>query len=200
MNPLESRSLTSGLYNPMGDKIDYTFYDRLKMLSSNTQPRDFFTIGVGEADPLVAGTKTLADTNFRKGQMPAGQSFVTRGMIMYYESSLVKTEANLLSVWDWIHKTYIQIFIDSKNEYGTWKLSEIMGVTIDSIMTPAVAGNNSTVPSTGVAKGLKIFNTAFKLPTLTGFRVTISSTAASAAALDSDFINCAFVGTLDRAS
>lgn len=191
--------LNLNLFNAAGDQIDYTFYDRLALANSGgTDSREFFVVGIGETDSISTRRKTLADTNVRKGSIPEGQSFGCFALKFYFEMIAALTEAQRILLNVWIHGITVEVLIDSKNQYGTWKLSEILGKVDDSQITAGASGQ-AFEASRGDYDGIKKFNLYIPLPRLTSFTVRLNFDAASDAALDDNFINLGMVGLLNRA-
>jgi len=198
--PVLPTTLNLKLFNQAGDQIDYTFYDRLKLNNAaGAIEREWFVTGLNETDPVSANRKTIADTNVRGGgRIPEGQAAGIFAMKFVYESESVKTEAQRVLQRQWIHSCVVEFLIESKNQYGTWKLSELLGFVDDSQVTASATGQ-AFEASRGDYKGIKKFNLYIPLPRLTSYSVRLTQGIAPDASLDGDFIYCGLVGILNRA-
>ncbi len=198
MNQVVPATLNPPLFNAQGDQIDYTYYDRLALHNaSGAIEREWFVNGIGQDDPVTGVRKTIADTNVRGGAIPEGQAFNMFALKFWYEAQAVMTEAERISWNQWVHGATIEFLIESKNQYGTWKLSEIMGAVDDSQVTASATGQAFS-PSRGVFNGIKPFNLIIPLPRLTSYSVRLTQGVASIAGLDEDFLCCGMVGVLNR--
>lgn len=198
--PVLPPSLNLPLFNAAGDQIDYTLYDRLQLNNAGgAVEREFFANGLGDTDPISTRRKTQADTNVRKGQIPEGQAFAVFALKFWLESGNdAKTEAERVGLRDWIHNCTVEFLIESKNNYGIWKLSELFGIVDDMQVTAGAAGQ-AFEPSRGEYVGIKKLNLYIPLPRLTSYNVRLNQEAAPAAALDEVFLCCGLVGILNRA-
>jgi len=193
------KTLNLPLFNEQGDQIDYTLYDRMALDNgSGPTEREFFVNGLGSEDPITGLRKTKADTNVREGKIPEGQAFAAFALKFWIETDEVRTEAERVLFNNWIKGCVVEILIESKNQYGTWKLSEIFGRVDDSQVTAGANGQAFEV-SRGDYSGVKKFNLYIPLPRLVTYSVKLIQTVAPAAALDGDFIACGLVGILNRA-
>jgi len=193
-------SLNLPLFGQIGDQLDYTNYDRLMLNNAGGAiERAFFEIGLGNTDPVSTRRKTLSDTNMRAGEIPEGQAFAAFVLKMWIEANANMSEANYLSFIQWLRDTVIQIRIETKQEYGTWKLSELVGVPVTGLIVPAAAGSNATLLSQGAFQGVKPLNLYIPFPRLTSFTVAMIQGTAPAAALDNMGIVCGLVGVKNRA-
>jgi len=197
--PVLPSTLNLKLFNAAGDQIDYTLYDRLKLNNAGGAiEREWFTTGLNDTDPVSANRKTIADTNVRGGRVPEGQAMAVFAMKFIYEAQVVKTEAQRVLQRQWIHSCSVEFLIESKNQYGTWKLSELLGFVDDSQVTAGAAGQ-AFESSQGDYRGIKKFNLYIPLPRLTSYSVRLNQGIAPDASLDGDFIYCGLVGILNRA-
>jgi len=193
-------TLNLPLFNAAGDQIDYSLYDRLQLdNASGAVEREFFAVGLGDTDSVSARRKTLADTNVRNGQIPEGQGFGAYAMKVWWESGNdAKTEAERVLQRDYIHQATLEILIESKNQYGTWKLSELQGIADDMLVTSGANGQAFEAAQADYM-GIKKFNLYIPLPRLTTFSVKLNQGVAPDAAFDNDFLCFSFVGILNRA-
>lgn len=192
-------TLNPHLFNAEGDRIDYTIYDRLELdNASGPIEREFFSQGVNEDDPVTGTRKTKADTNFRGGLIPEGQSFGTFIFRFLFESENILTEAQKLAFNSWVHTTVMEFNIESKNEYGTWKLTELFGNTNDTIVTAGATGQAAS-DGRAIYSGMKVLNLAIPLPRLTDVHMNMIQYAASPGDNDGDYIGCYMVGIKNRA-
>ena len=192
-------TLNPQLFNAAGDEIDYTNYDRMQLNNAGgAVEREFFVIGVGQEDPISAVRKTKADTNVRGGRIAEGQAMGVFALKFYYENGAVKTEAQKILKDLWIHGTYIEFLIESKNEYGIWKLSELLGFVDDAQVTASATGQASNA-SQGEYFGIKQLNYYIPLPRLCSYSVNMVQTVVPDASQDADYLNCALVGIKNRA-
>jgi len=193
------KTLNLPLFNEQGDQIDYTLYDRMALNNAGGAiEREFFVNGLGDTDPVSTLRKTKADTNVREGKIPEGQAFAAFALKFWIETDEVRTEPERVLFNQWVKGCVVEILIESKNQYGTWKLSEILGKVDDSQVTAGAAGQ-AFEASRGDYAGIKKFNLYIPLPRLVTYSVKLIQTVAPAAALDGDFINCGLVGILNRA-
>jgi hypothetical protein len=131
-------TLNLKLFNQQGDQLDYSNYDRLLLNNAGGAiERSFFEVGLGQTDPVSARRKTLADTNVRSGQTPEGQAFAAFVLKFFIENNANFSEANYLSWILWLKDTVIQINLETKKEYGTWKLGELLGIPANGLIVPA---------------------------------------------------------------
>jgi len=198
--PVIPPSLNLPLFNAAGDQLDYTLYDRLQLNNAGgAVEREFFAVGLGETDSISARRKTLADTNVRGGRIPEGQASAIYALKIWYESGTdAKTEAERVALRDWVHEATIEFKIESKNNYGIWKLSELQGMADDMIVTAGATGQ-AFESAWSTFQGIKKFNLYIPLPRLTEFRVVLDQGIAPDAAFNEDYICCGLVGILNRA-
>lgn len=193
-------TLNLPLFNKQGDQFDASLYDRLFLLNAGgATERDFFAIGLGATDPVSGVLKTYADTNMRQGQIQEGTSFAGFILKLWFEPDSNKSEAQYLDFLLWARQTVIAIDLPTKKDYGTWKLTEILGVPNFSLIAPAAAGSNVALASVGTYKSLKEWNLYIPLPRLTDFRVQMRQFIAPAATLDGDGICCSILGVKNSA-
>jgi hypothetical protein len=193
-------TLNLKLFQQEGDQLDYTHYDRIMLNNAGGAiNRSFFEIGLGQTDAISARRKTLADTNLRDGRIPEGQAFAAFVLKFWHEFNANLSEANYLSWIQWMRDTVIQINIDTKQEYGTWKISELLGIPNNSLIVPAAAGSNVALQSVGMFQSLKPLNLYIPFPRLTSWTIAMIQGTAPAAALDNTGICCGLVGIRNRA-
>lgn len=193
-------TLNLKLFNVQGDQFDASLYDRLFLLNAGgAVERDFFAIGLGNADPVSGILKTLADTNVRQGQIQEGTAFAGFNLKIWMEPDSNKSEAQYLDFILWARQTVISIDLPTKKDYGTWKLTEILGIPNLMLIAPAAAGSNVALVSTGTYKSLKEWNLYIPLPRLTDFRVNMLQFLAPAASLDGDAICASIIGVKNSA-
>ncbi len=193
-------TLNLKLFQKEGDQLDYTDYDRLLLNNAGGAiERRFFEIGLGNTDPVSGRRKTLADTNLREGRIAEGQAFATFVLKFWAEFNANLSEANYLSWIQWMRDTVIQINIDTKQEYGTWKLSELLGMPTNGLIVPTAAGSNVGIMAVGMFQSLKPLNLYIPLPRLTSWTVAMFQGTAPAAPLDNLGICCGYVGIKNRA-
>lgn len=193
-------TLNLKLFQQQGDQLDYTLYDRLLLNNAGGAiQRNFFEVGLGITDTISTRRKTLADTNVREGRIPEGQAFAAFVLKFWAEFNANLSEANYLSWIQWIRDTVIQINIDSKQEYGTWKLAELFGIPSNFLIVPAAAGSNVALGSVAMFQSLKPLNLYIPFPRLTTWTIAMFQGTAPAAALDNTGICCGLVGVRNRA-
>lgn len=193
-------TLNLKLFQEQGDQLDYSHYDRLLTLNAGGAiERRFFEIGLGQTDPVSTRRKTLADTNLREGRIPEGQAFAAFVLKFWLEFNANLSEANYLSLIQWARDAAIVIDIDTKKEYGTWKLTELLGMPTNGLIVPAAAGSNASLLSVGMFQSLKPLNLYIPFPRLTSWTVALVQGTAPAAGLDSTGLVCSLVGIKNRA-
>ncbi len=193
-------TLNLKLFQQEGDQLDYTHYDRIMLNNAGGAiERAFFEIGLGETDSVSSRRKTLADTNLRDGRIPEGQAFAAFVLKFWDEKNANLSEANYLSWIQWVRDTVIQIRIDTKQEYGTWKLSELLGVPTNGLIVPAAAGSNVALLSVGMFQSIKPLNLYIPFPRLTSWTIAMIQGTVPAATLDNTGICCGLVGIRNRA-
>lgn len=193
-------TLNLKLFQQEGDQLDYTHYDRLLLNNAGGAiERSFFEVGLGANDPVSTRRKTLADTNLRDGRIPEGQAFAAFVLKFWNEFNANLSEANYLSWIQWTRDTVIQIKIDTKQEYGTWKISELLGIPTNALIVPAAAGSNVALTAVGMFQSLKPLNLYIPFPRLTSWTIAMIQGTAPAATLDNTGICCGLVGIRNRA-
>lgn len=193
-------TLNLKLFQKEGDQLDYTHYDRMLLNNAGGAiERSFFEVGLGQTDPVSARRKTLSDTNLRDGRIPEGQAFAAFVLKFWAEFNANLSEANYLSWIQWIRDTVIQIRIDTKQEYGTWKISELLGMPTNGLIVPAAAGSNVGLLGVGMFQSLKPLNLYIPFPRLTSWTIAMIQGTAPGAALDNTAICCGLVGIRNRA-
>jgi len=199
-NPVIPPTLNLPLFNAQGDQFDASQYDRLSLLNAGGAiEREFFAIGIGNADPVSTVRKTLADTNLKNGQQQEGTAFAGFNLKIWFEPDSNKTEAQYLDFVLWARQSVLVMDLPTKKDYGTWKMTEIMGVPDFTLIVPAAAGSNATFRSQGMFQSLKQFNLYIPLPRLTDFRIRMLQFLAPAATLDGDFVCASLVGVKNSA-
>ncbi len=192
-------TLNLPLFNAAGDQFDNTWYDRLILdNAAGIGERRFFSNGLNDQDPVSGNAKTLADTNVKRGVVAEGKAFGIFALHFIYESNAVKTEAEMQLRNQWLMNTVIEFDIESKQQYGQWKLSEIFGAP-DLSLTTAGATGQAAQSSQGQFNAVKPLNMYIPLPRLTSYNVIMKQYVASDAALDGDFLYCGLVGIENRA-
>lgn len=193
-------TLNLKLFQQEGDQLDYTLYDRLLLNNAGGAiERSWFEVGLGFTDPVSARRKTLADTNLREGRIAEGQAFAAFVLKFWPEMIANQSEANYLSWITWLAETVVQIRIDTKQEYGTWKLTELLGMPTNGLIVPATAGNTATLLGVGMFQSLKPLNLYIPLPRLSSWTIAMIQGTAPAAALDNLRICCGMIGIKNRA-
>ena len=164
--------------NKSGDVYDYTYYDTLT-LSSTSQATRMFTSPLG-------GAKTLADTNMKIGaQVANGKRLVCKFLKFDYISTSLKDNAALQAFYDFLDQTTLQVIIDGKEDYGTWRLTELMGAHIYFAMVPTVAGDN-VEGLTNIVTGVYALNKKIIFPSLQVFEILVRHHTLTNAALNGD--------------
>jgi len=193
-------TLNMPLFNQQGDQLDYTHYDRLLLNNAGGAiERAWFEVGLGASDPVSSRRKTLSDTNLRDGRIPEGQAFAAFVLKFWLEFNANLSEANYLSLVQWLRDTTVQIRIDTKKEYGTWKISELLGMPTNGLIVPAAAGSNVGLLAVGMFQSLKPLNLYIPFPRLTSWTIAMIQGTAPASALDNTGVCCGLVGISNRA-
>lgn len=185
------QNLQAGTYGASGEKLDWSYYDRVVLLSTTTVNR-LFTVQLG------ASSKTLADTNLtQSGQIPQGQRFTIRALKVSYVTNAARATANVQQYYDVLKNTSVQFIIPNKGPMGQWGLWELLGASSLFALTPTAAGDNIPVIQPRF-HGVFPLNTPIVLAALTPFYVEVTHHTATNAALDNDRIYVSLNGTLVR--
>lgn len=183
--------LQQGTYGASGEKLDWSYYDRVVLASTTTVNR-LFTVQLG------ASGKTLADTNLtQSGQIPQGQKFTIGAIKVSYVTNGARATANVQMIYDVLKNTSVQFIIPNKGPMGQWVLWELMGAASLIALTPTAAGDNIPLIQPRY-HGIFPLNTKLTLAALTPFYVEVTHHTATNAALDNDRIYISLAGTLVR--
>lgn len=161
------------------ERYDYTYYDTA-VLDSTAQNERMFTIPIG-------GAKTLSDTNMKVGgQVANGKILVAKYLKFDYISKSLKNNAGLQAIHDFYDETTLKVLIDGKEDYGTWRLSELMGAHEYIVTVPTVAGDNIAVSNMSITKGVYTLNEKIVFPSLQVFEILLNFNTLSDVLLDGD--------------
>lgn len=193
-------TLNLPLFNTEGDQFDATLYDRLGLLfAGGAIERSFYAVGLNQQDPISGITKTLADTNVNSSQIQEGTAFAGFNLKFWYEPDSNKAETDYLAWVLWARQVSIEVDLPTKKDYGTWKLTELLGVPNYSLIVPATAGDFVALQSIGSFQSVKQLNLYIPLPRLTDFNIVMDQYIAPDSVLDGDFLCCGLVGVKNSA-
>jgi len=185
--------MQAGTYGAGGEKLDYSYYDSYT-LSSATLVYRFFTIPLGQAN------KTLDRTNMiTAGQLPQGQHFTIHAIKVLLTSYEPIDGAGVQSYYNFITKTTLEFVIPGKDTLGTWTLQEVLGMSSNISVLPAVPGDFEDINRPRY-HGVFPLNTPIVLAALTPFEVRATHHTAVAEALDGVKFMISLNGKLVRAS
>lgn len=180
-----------GSYGTEGDKLDWSYWDEAQIAVATLVHRLF-------TNPLGAGGKTLDQTNLTQaGQIPQGQLFDVRAIKIMYTTAAMKATADLNSYFLLLAQSTISVKLQNKESMGQWTLQELMGISSQFGLTPAVAGDNISQPQPKF-HGIYPLNIPIILAALTPFEVTLTHHAAPAANLATDRLKISLAGKLTR--
>jgi len=192
-----SPSLGRGTAAPIGEVMDYTYYDSLLLAAAGT---DFSLFQV----PIGGGAvpKTSAQTNMiSSGVIPQNQHLVVRAIRAEYLSAGVKASADIDTLYTWLQSVVVRVFISGKDALFYKPLTEIFGIPMLLHVTPTVAGDTELIAAMGRFLGVNPLNIPITLAALTTFEVRISyPTALGGAAIVGDSLRIGLSGVLTRAS
>lgn len=192
-NSTQLQRLGRGTYGSGGEKIDWSYYDSMTLLSTLSVYR-FFTI------PLGQSSKTLDVTNMTTaGQLPQGQRFTIHAIKLFLTSAAAIGTATIQMIYTFLAKSTIEFIIPGKDSLGTWTLQELMGSASNIAVTPTVAGDNVDINRPRY-HGVFPLNTPIVLASLTPFEVRCTFHTATNAAIDSTIFKVSLNGKLERAS
>ena len=190
-------SLQTGTYKGSGDVIDWTFYDRMSLLSTVVD-YDLFTNGIGQVDAVTAARKTFADTNMIGGVIvPTGAKMYVRAIKVIYQASEIRTEAEITSILQVLRQGVLNVSIFGKDTYGRWGLDELIGMPM---LVNSVAANTGLLASTGRFVGIFPLNLPLVIASQVQFSLGVTLFAAPSADLDTDTIKVGLNGILERLS
>lgn len=145
--------MQQGTRQATAEKLDYTFYDTLRLLA-NIRDYRFFALALGQGNP----PKTKAQTNMRSNaQIPQGHNHEVLEMHFGFTGNTIKTEAESLEFSQFLNTTSVTFNMPGKDDFGIWKLSELVGNFVRLAVSPAVAGDAYINNNSG------IWNSRFKL-------------------------------------
>lgn len=177
-NPLTKMATGIRADNSM-ERYDYTYYDAA-VLDATKQNERMFTVPIG-------GAKTLADTNMKVGgQVANGKKLVCKYLKFDYVSKTIKDEIGLQAIHDFLDQTTLKILIDGKEDYGTWRLTELMGAHEYVVLVPSVPGDNVSGQNTAITKGVYVLNSKIVFPSLQVFEVLLNYNTLTDVLLDGD--------------
>jgi len=160
-------ALQQGARSAEGEKLDYTYYDT-QTLATGLRDYRFFSLALGQGSPV----KTKADTNMRvNAQIPQGHNHKVMVIWFKYFSDSVKDEAGLQDMNTLFERIAVTLSMPGKDDFGVWPLSEIIGNSNYTVMTPAVAGDNSPNGSSAVYSGNFTLTVPVVLPALESFEL-----------------------------
>ncbi len=192
--PKALTKLQKGSYSDTAaEKLDYSLYDTLSLLSTTLLHRMFLT-------PLGQNGKLLSQTNMvLAGQLPQGQNLTIRALKFFYTSADALATADIQTFYTMIKNTTLEFAVPGKENLGQWNLQEIMGAATNVAMTPTVAGDNLPLNQPRF-HGVFPLNFPIRIGATQSFEVKIQHHVAPGAALDADQIMISLSGKLIRMS
>lgn len=174
-----------------GEKLDWTYYDTIALLSTTLMHR-FFAIPLGQAG------KTLADTNLpNAGLLPQGHNLRIHGLKAWYVGTDALATADLLALYNMLNNTTIEFLVPGKATLGTWRLAEIFGSPMLATCIPTTAGNYIQQVK-GDFKPVFPLNFPINVGAVQSFEVRLTHHVAPAAELDADKLVFGLRGRLLR--
>ena len=192
-NALQKLQDKSSYSNQAGEKIDWSYYDTITLISTTLVHR-FFTVSLGQ------NGKTLADTNLvQSGLLPQGQNMKVHALKVAYVANSAKGTAELNTYFNLLNDTVIELIVPGKDSLGTWRLAEIMGINQLFPIIPTVAGDNISQPQP-MFNGIFPLNIPWQIGAIQSFEVRLTHTVAVNAQLEDDKIVFMLNGRLIRMS
>lgn len=186
--------LGQGTYGTEGEKLRWTYYDRMLVVGAVPNTQRLFTI------PLGQGGKTLADTNLTvAGMIPQGQQLQVQEILVMYKSAATKATTNVQMFYDIMEQTTVSVKLQNKESMLQVTLQELMGAATLFALTPTAAGDNIPLIQPKY-HGIFPVRPMIILAAMTPFEVTVQHHVAPNAALANDVIKIGLRGTLYRVS
>lgn len=176
--------LNQGTFGLGGEELAYPIYDRMVMSATRgLTPVILFNTPVGQPRDAVA--LSYADTNIEATQVPTSQKFVLTKLTVTYIAAEVRTQAEMVTVLDYVRTTSIRFNIESKEDLFRLGLWKFFG-TPQLVMAPA-ATITSRYPQ-AIFSGVWEIAVPITLESQTLFKLIIEPQVASDAGLNGDYI------------
>jgi len=193
MNPLLKAQ--QGTFGTGGEVFDKTYYDTLVLDSTNTAGYAMFTIPQGQGTPAKGYNLT---NMISQSQIAQGHKMTVKSLVIRYMTHATITETSVQLIYDALRNLYGKVVIPGKDNIGDWTFAELIGAASLIALTPSATVFPALIsPQFCGIKHLKI---PIVLSALTTFSFQVQPIAATAAALDGDFIQIGFRGILRRSS
>lgn len=182
----------SGTFNGVGEDLGYPLYDRLHLLNSlGAANRTLFSTPVGTQ--RETRTLTYADTNVQAVGVPSSQKWEFTHLEIKWLSDAVVPDADAQSFLNYLRETSFRLQIVSKDAMFIVPMWMFFGPT-QAVYQPAATINSHSPAG--------IFGGVWELPpdlpivlqALTNWSIIVEPEAASAAALDGNFLGFVFKG------
>jgi hypothetical protein len=187
------QNLATGTHSAFGEKIHWSYYDRLILAAAGTV-FPFFQLPIGPG-------RTLADTNMTTaGVIPVNQNFKIRALTVNYAQHADIATATIALIYAFIRDVTISMSINGKAPTFQFPLTSLMGIPLLAHTTPA-ATITDILQSSGKFSGVFPLNVPITLAAQTNFVVNLEYPAAlGAIAIVGDFLKISLDGILERAS
>lgn len=184
-------------YTGGGAVFDEPIWDRIPLLATEAK-REVFTIGIGQLDPVTSTKKTAADTNLRLSGMRKNEAFTIFGIGFKYLAIAKRTVDELVLIDDMLRNTTMDLFIDSKSQYGQCTLDYIVGAPMQLVIDLA-ATNYFNYASSGKVAGYWPLNKTIPLSNLVDFFIELEHYDGTPdAALNNDWLKFELIGIKAR--
>lgn len=189
------KSLQRGARTPQGESLQWGYYDTLK-LSATVRDYDFFLAGIGANYGGV--NKTEAETNLpSSGTIPQGHRLWVYDIHVQYFSALVKPTAFIQALYGFIWGAWTKLGIVGKDAMLFLPLSEYVGQTFFTAITPTAAGDNLPFAH-GIFKGIYPLSKPIVLPALQNFSLKCTANTLPTAGQADDQVRFLLNGKLER--
>jgi|SRR5271169_786411 len=186
------QNLQTGAVGTEGNYLDYSYWDEIT-LAHTTPSYTMFATANGQ------GGKQLYQTDMVVGASSGQGDRLNVGAIkLFYLGHAAYSEAQMILIYNMLFNTTLEFYVLTQ-DYGKWTLAELLGASFNTIMTPAVAGNNSLESSQAKFHGIFPLNLPIPLPALNTFKVVVTPWVATDAAIDGDRLKVVLAGLLERA-
>ncbi len=189
-------NLNQGTWGLGGESLQYPVYDRMRMLNSlAVGTRTLFNTAVGQQRENVV--LTFADTNIEKSEsIPSSQKWIFRKITVGYVASEVRTDAEIVSILDYMRTSTFRLNINSKDDMLRLPLWMFFG-SPQLVSAPAATINSSSPHA--LFTGVFTLEIPIVLQALTDWKILVEPLVASAAGLDNDFLTFIIDGERARA-
>lgn len=191
------QNLKKGTHSIYGEKLDWTYYDQISLISTSTSYK-LFAQAEGQGTPA----KTLNQTNMNaNGQIPTGQRLtISRLKIMYLGIAAGSAPlANIIHFYNFLANSVLRFYITGKDALLSITLQELLGA---ATLIPEVPAGTFNIPIIQPHfHGIFPLNKKIVLAEQTQFHVDIDCYASTPnAALNTDTVRIGLNGILERRS